>query len=79
MSTTIRIQKADKRRLEALAKKSGGKKLTETLRFAISAGEREMEKFEGNPAAIAEALKVAIPMGRRTSERADEALVEALK
>ncbi len=78
MSTTIRLMRRDKERLEALAKKAGKKKLTETLRFAMDAAEREMERFYGNPAALEEALKAAAPIARRTSERVDEELSKLL-
>jgi hypothetical protein len=74
MSTTIRIMKRDRERLEVLAKKSGKKGLTEAFRFAMDAAEREVEGFRGNQAAIEEALKAAKPMARRTSERVDEEL-----
>jgi predicted DNA-binding protein len=79
MSTTIRIMKRDKERLEVLAKKSGRKKLTEALRFAMDAAEREVENFKGNPAAIEEALKAAAPIARRTSERVDEELAKSIE
>jgi predicted DNA-binding protein len=79
MSTTIRIMKCDKERLEALAKKSGRKKLTEALRFAMDAAEREVEGFRGNPGAIEEALKSAAPIAGRTSERVDEELAPSIE
>jgi predicted DNA-binding protein len=79
MSTTIRIMRRDKERLEMLAKKSGRKKLTDTLRFAMDAAEREVEGFKGNPAAIEEALKAAAPIAKKTSERVDEELVRSIE
>ena len=79
MSTTIRVMKRDKQRLEVLAKKSGKKKLTEALRFAMDAAEREVESFKGDTAAIEEALRVAAPLARRTSERVDEELVKSIE
>ena len=79
MSTTIRLMKRDKERLEVLAKKSGRKKLTEALRFAMDAAEREVEGFRGNPAAIEEALNAAAPIAKRTSERVDEELAKSIE
>ncbi|HVC27515.1 MAG TPA: hypothetical protein VND40_05085 [Nitrososphaerales archaeon] len=79
MSTTIRIMKRDKERLEVLAKKSGRKKLTEALRFAMDAAEREVEGFRGDPAAIGEALRAAAPIAKRTSERVDEELAKSIE
>jgi hypothetical protein len=56
-----------------------GKKLTEALRFAMDAAEREVEGFKGNPAAIEEALKAAAPIARTTSERVDEELAKSIE
>ena len=47
MSTTIRIMKRDKERLEVLAKKSGRKKLTEALRFAMDAAKEKWKDSRG--------------------------------
>jgi predicted DNA-binding protein len=79
MSTTIRIMKRDKERLEVLARKSGRKKLTEALRFAMDAAEREIEGFRGNPAAIEEALRAAAPIAKRASERVDEGIAKLVE
>jgi hypothetical protein len=79
MSTTIRVMKRDKQRLEVLAKKARKKKLTEALRFALDAAERELEGFKGDTASIEEALRAAAAIARRTSERIDEELVKTIE
>lgn len=79
MSTTIRIMKSDKVRLERLAKKLGEKRLTEALRAAIAAAEREVERFRGNPDALADALRYATSIGGRVSERVDEELAKGIE
>jgi hypothetical protein len=47
--TPIRVMKRDKERLEVLARRLGKKRLTEALRFATDAAEREIEGFKGQP------------------------------
>jgi len=78
MSTTIRVPRRDRDRLERLAKKTGKKKLTEAFRFALSAAERETDNYRGDVQSIARAQRFARPSGRDVSSRADDYLAEAL-
>ncbi len=78
MSTTIRIQKRDKDRLERLARRTGTKRLSEAFRFALSAAERESDRFKGNMRALSEAQKSVGSRGGNVSERIDEELADAL-
>jgi Ribbon-helix-helix protein, copG family len=77
-SSTIRVPKRDKERLERLAKKTGSKKLSEAFRFALSAAERETDRFHGNIEALIIARKSARAIDGRVSENVDEILAEGL-
>ncbi len=77
MSTTIRISREDKARLEKLATKTNARTLTEAFRFALKSAEQADERFRGNTAALAETLRFAGPSSRkkvRVSEQVDEEL-----
>ena len=76
-SSTIRVPRRDKERLERLAKKTGKKKLAEAFRFALSAAERETDKFSGNVEALIAARKYVRSVGGNVSENVDEALAES--
>ena len=81
MSTTIRISREDKERLERLAKKTNTKTLTEAFRLALKSAEQADEAFRGNTAALAETLRFAGPSSKtkvRISEQVDEELGRAL-
>lgn len=77
MSTTIRVLKGDKERLERLAKRLGEPRLTDALRAAIQAAEREAESFKGDLSALGDAVKYAKPISKRTSENIDEELAKS--
>jgi len=77
-SSTIRVPRRDKERLERLAKKTGNKKLSEAFRFALSAAERETDAFHGNIKALLKAHKSARSTGGNVSENVDEVLAESL-
>ena len=79
MSTTIRVPRRDRDRLERLAKKTGRKKLAEAFRFALSAAERETDSYRGDILSISRAQKFARSSGRKdVSSKVDEYLAEAL-
>jgi len=77
VSTTLRIRRSDKERLERLAKRLGAKRLTDALRAALEAAEREAESYKGEPAAVTEALRFAKPVARSISEHVDEELAKS--
>jgi predicted DNA-binding protein len=76
-STTIRVPRRDKERLERLAKKTGNKKLAEAFRFALSVAERETDTFHGNVDALIEARKSIRSVGGNVSENVDKVLAES--
>ena len=78
-TTTIRVPRRDKERLERLARKTGTRRLSEAFRFALSSAERETEKFHGNVEALLKAHKSARPVGGNVSENVDRALAQSLK
>jgi hypothetical protein len=78
MSTTIRILKKDRKRLEKLAKKTGNNRLIDAFRFALYSAEREAEKYHGDLKSISRAQRFARPVGRSISSKVDENLAEAL-
>ena len=78
MSTTIRVPRRDRDRLERLAKKTGKKKLAEAFRFALSVAERETDNYHGDIESIARAQRFARPGGKDISSNVDEYLAEAL-
>ena len=79
MSTTLRIRRSDKERLERLAKRLGAKRLTDAFRAALEAAEKEAENFTGEPGAVMEALKFAKPVARNISEHVDEELAKRIE
>ncbi len=77
MSTTIRISRDDKLRLERLAKRTSSKTLTEAFRFALESAEKENERFRGNTVALVETLRFAGPSSKKkvsVSENVDDEL-----
>ena len=81
MSTTIRISREDKARLEKLAKKTNARTLTEAFRFALESAEQASENFRGNTAALVETLRFAGPSSEKrvmVSEQVDEELGRVL-
>ena len=77
LSTTIRVPRRDKERLERLAKKTGNKKLSEAFRFALSAAERETDTFHGNIDALIKARESIRSVGGNVSENVDKILAES--
>ena len=74
MSTTVRLSREDKIRLEKLARKLN-LSLAETLSYAISVAEKEVDKFEGDLNVLLNILEKAGSSGKkRVSERVDEEL-----
>ncbi|RLG74505.1 MAG: hypothetical protein DRO23_06560 [Thermoprotei archaeon] len=74
MSTTVRLSREDKIRLEKLARKLN-LSLAETLSYAISVAEKEVDKFEGDLNVLFNILEKAGNSGKkRVSERVDEEL-----
>ena len=71
--TTVRLSEEDKRRLEKLSKKLN-KSLAETLRFAISLAEKEVNKFKGDPEIVLSSLRYAKDIGKTNAEKVDEYL-----
>jgi len=71
--TTVRLSEEDKRRLEKLSKKLN-KSLAETLRFAISLAEKEVDKFKGDPEIVLSSLRYAKDIGKTNAEKVDEYL-----
>jgi len=72
--TTIRISIEDKERLEQIAKLLKCKSLTDALRFALSAAEREIDKVKGDLDHVLASLKYARDVGETRAEDIDKYL-----
>ncbi len=72
--TTIRVSVKDKERLERLAKLLGYRTLTEALRYALDAAEKELERREGSVEKVLASLRYAKDIGITGPEDVDEAL-----
>ncbi len=79
MSTTIRVSKEDKERLEKLAKRLNADTMSEALRKAIELAEESYDKFTGSLVELASTLRHASSGGRTVSTNVDRELVAALK
>ena len=72
--TTIRVSVEDKRRLERLMKLLKCRSLTEALRFALKAAERELDKGRGDLDKVFSSLRYARDIGRTNAEDIDKYL-----
>jgi hypothetical protein len=79
MSTTIRVSREDKARLEKLAKRLNLDTMSEALRKAIELAEESDDKFRGNLSEFASTLRHASSRGGDVSLKVDEELAAALK
>jgi len=79
MSTTIRVSKQDKERLERLAQRIKAKSLAEALRRALDSAEEADERFSGSLEALSRMLRSARAVGGGVSSRVDEELAKALE
>ncbi len=77
-STTIRVPKRDKERLQRLAKKTGNRKLSDAFRFALTIAERETDAFQGNLEALTKAGKAVRAVSGKGSASIDDLLAEAI-
>lgn len=71
-STTIRVRIEDKKRLERLARKLGKQTLTDTLRTAIDAAEKEADLIQGDVFTKLHALGKGKDVGETDASRIDE-------
>ena len=78
MSTTIRVSREDKERLERLAKRMKAKSFAEALRKALESAEEADERFSGNLEALSKTLRSARAVGGDVSSRVDEELAKAV-
>jgi predicted transcriptional regulator len=79
MSTTIRVSREDKDRLEKLARRLNVGTMTEALRKAIELAEESDDEFRGNLTELANTLRHASSRGGEVSLKVDEELAAALK
>lgn len=79
MSTTIRVSREDKERLERLAKRMKAKSFAEALRRALESAEEADERFSGSLEALSKTLRSARAVGGDVSSRVDEELAKALE
>jgi predicted DNA-binding protein len=79
MSTTIRVSREDKARLEKLARRLNLGTMSETLRKAIEIAEESDDRFRGNLGELASTLRHASSRGGGVSLKVDRELAAALK
>ena len=72
--TTIRISLEDKKRLERLTKLTGHRSLSDTLRYALTITERELESKKSDSKTILSSLKYAKDIGETNAEDIDKYL-----
>lgn len=77
-STTVRISKKTKERLERVSDLTGLNNLSKTLDFAIDAAEDKLDQYHGNVNSLFE-FKGGRSGLRKTSQSLDEELAQALK
>jgi predicted nucleic acid-binding protein len=79
VSTTIRVSREDKPRLEKLAKRLNLDTMSEALGKAIELAEESDDKFRGNLPELASTLRHASSRGGQVSLKVDQELAVALE
>jgi hypothetical protein len=74
MSSVIRVSPEVRDRLEVLKRKLRVKSMSKLLEIIISAAEKELDRWEGDPDVFFESLKFSGEAGERDSEQVDELL-----
>ena len=77
-TTTVRISKKTKERLERVSDLSGLNNLSKTLDFAVGAAEEKLNQYQGNINSLFK-FKAGRSGFRKTSESVDEVLAQAIK
>ena len=77
-TTTVRISKKTKERLERVSELAGLKSLSKTLDFAVGAAEDKLDRYHGNLHTLYE-FKPGKSGFKKTSENVDRVLAQALK